>query len=139
FIANEKYKKTHIPLLASLMLLEVNFYILGGKISYIRTLRDNKEAIAYNKSLGYTLCEGQESVENQKYFLSPENFEKKTAKIRKAASRLTSMDFPNGSVLFEKVDYELGIAQQFEKIIATHELPVEVKSKDVEGGRLFFY
>ena len=139
FIANEKYKKTHIPLLASLILIELNFNVLGGKASYIRTLRENKEAIAYNQSLGYELCEGQEEVENQKYELTRERFLEKTAKIRKAAARLSSKDYPNGWLLFEAVDYELGIAQQFEKIIATHELPVEVKSKDVEGGRLFFY
>lgn len=139
FVSNEKYKKTHIPLLASLMLLEVNFYILGGKISYIRTLRDNKEAIAYNKSLGYLLCEGQEEVQNQKYYLTPESFEAKTAKIRKAASRLTGGEYSNGYVLFEPVDYELGIAQKLEEKVSQLCSPVNIKTKKTEDGRIYYY
>lgn len=139
FIANEKYKKTHIPLLASLILLEINFYILGGNISYIRTLRENKEAITYNKSLGYLLCEGQEDVQNQKYYLSPERFEAKTAKIRKAASRLTGGEYPNGYVLFEPVDYELGIAQKFEEKISGLNSPIDIKTKKTEAGMIYFY
>ncbi|MEA3504167.1 MAG: GNAT family N-acetyltransferase, partial [Bacteroidota bacterium] len=73
FIAEEKYRNTHVPLLASLMMIEISLFILQGKINYIHVLRDNKQAIAYNKSLGYQLCERQDDVENQKYFLTPEN------------------------------------------------------------------
>ncbi|MCF8308796.1 MAG: GNAT family N-acetyltransferase [Bacteroidales bacterium] len=139
FIANKNYYKTFVPLLASLTLIELNFYLLGGKESYIRTLRDNKEAIAYNKSLGYELCEGQENVENQLYVLTRENFEKKTRKIRKAASRFTDADYPNGSVMFEPHDYELGIAQEFEKIVQKGELPVDVKIRETPEGKVFYY
>ncbi len=139
FVANKKYLKTHIPLLASLTLIELNFYILGGKESYIRTLKNNKTAIAYNKTLGYELCEGQEDVENQKYRLTRESFERATLKIRKAASRFTSSDYPNGYVLFEPPDYQLGIAQEFETIINRGNLPVNVKSKTLPEGKLFYY
>lgn len=139
FIANEKYLKSHIPLLASLTLIEINFYILGGKESYIHTLRDNKAAIEYNKTLGYELCEGQEKVENQKYRLTRESFERATHKIRKAASRFSSSEYPNGYVLFEPHDYQLGIAQEFERIIKSEDLPVEVKSTSTPEGKLFYY
>ncbi|MCF8338485.1 MAG: GNAT family N-acetyltransferase [Bacteroidales bacterium] len=139
FIANKEYYKTFVPLLASLTLIEVNFYLLGGKESYIRTLRDNEEAIAYNKSLGYKLCEGQENVENQLYVLTRENYEQKTRKIRKAASRFTDSDYPNGYVLFEPHDYDLGIAQKFEKVVEKGELPVEVKIKETPEGKVFYY
>lgn len=139
FIADEKYLKSYIPLLASLIMIEANFYLLGGKESYIRTLKGNKKAIEYNKSLGYQLCDGQEDVENQLYVLTRENFEKKTRKIRKAASRFTDSDYPNGYVLFESHDYELGIAQEFEKIIQQGGLPVEVKTEETGEGKVFYY
>ncbi len=139
FIANEKYYKSYIPLLASLILIETNFYLLGAKISYIRVLRDNKEGIQYNKSLGYKLCEGQENVENQLYYLTPEEFEKKTGKIRKAASRFTDSQYPNGYVLFEQSDYDLGIAHEFEKIVKSESFPVKVNIEKTPEGTIVYY
>jgi|AntRauTorckE6833_2_1112554.scaffolds.fasta_scaffold02416_4 RimJ/RimL family protein N-acetyltransferase len=139
FIANPEYLKTHIPLFASLTLIEINFYILGGKESYIRTLRNNQTAIDYNKALGYELCEGQEEVENQLYVLTPGSFENKTRKIRKAASRYNAKPYPNGYVLFEAHDYEQGIAQRFEEIINGGKLPVEVQRSETSEGVIFYY
>lgn len=137
FIAEEKYRNTHIPLLASLMMIELNLFILKGEISYIHVLKDNAQAIAYNKSLGYKLCDGQEDVENQKYYLTPDNFDVKTAKIRKAASRLNDKKYPNGYVLFEKIDYELGIAQKFEELVKT--AAVNVIITKVPEGTMMVY
>lgn len=139
FIANEKYRGTHIPLLASLMIIEIDFTILGGKESYIRTLRDNKTAIAYNKSLGYQLCEGQEEIENQKYVLTPQRFEEKTGKIRKAAARLTKGEYANGFVLLENKDFESGIAQKLVNLMNSTPLSVDARTKTVADGLLIYY
>ncbi len=137
FIADPKYRNTHIPVLASLVLIEGSMYMLFGKESYIHILRDNHEAIAYNTAMGYELCEGQMDVDNQLYCMTKESFERKTAKIRKAAQRLCEKEYPNGYVIFEPHDYETGLAQKFESYIPDH-YPY-AKSKQVSEGKLYYY
>jgi UDP-4-amino-4,6-dideoxy-N-acetyl-beta-L-altrosamine N-acetyltransferase len=115
FLADPKYFDSFAPVLASLMMIETSFYLLNGKDSYIRIMRDNIKAIRYNTSLGYELCEGQENVQNQQYILTRAGFEQRTAKIRKAALQLSGND-PNMYLVLEPEDFEKGVGQFWEKI-----------------------
>ena len=96
--------------------------------------RNNRNAIAYNKALGYVLCEGQENIENQKYVLTKENFEKKADKIRKAALQLCGWD-NSTTVVIEKHDYENGVGQLMEVVLK----PLNIKPVICENGDKVYY
>jgi len=81
-------------------------------------MRDNKNAIQYNKSLGFELCDGQENVEHQKYILTKEKFEKKSQQILKAARKISKGD-DKLNVIIEKEDFERGIGEKIEKLLIT--------------------
>lgn len=87
FIWDKKYWNTHIPVLASLCLL--NFVFLDLKItnkSFVKILKENTQAIRFNRQLGYVLAPYQEKEKNQLYVLTSEDYIQKTEKLRKAAS-----------------------------------------------------
>lgn len=116
FMFDEKYFNTFIPVLASIILLEINFYLIKNEVVYAHVLKDNNKAILYNKSLGFELCETQEGIDNQKYKLTKENFEKKSKKIIKAASRISKGD-DELKVVIEKSDFDKGFGYQIEKLL----------------------
>jgi len=136
FLKSKEYENTFAPVLASLILIEMNFYFLNGKESYIRILKDNLKSISYNKSIGYELCENQENIENQLYVLTRESFERKTKKIRKAALRISGND-PYFYLIWEPLDFESGIAQNSERIVKDY--PIEIPSKFENGCRIYYY
>ena len=125
FLANDKFKNSFVPVLCSLILLETNFFFLGGKESYIRILKDNAASISYNTQLGYELCPKQEEVENQQYVLTRARFIEKTLKLRKAALKLSGD--PNLYVVWEPHDYETGMAQESEELFSKSELDIREK------------
>ncbi|MCF8371614.1 MAG: GNAT family N-acetyltransferase [Bacteroidales bacterium] len=134
FLGSEKYINSPIPVLASLILLEMSFFLLGGKDSYIRILKGNTTSIKFNRQLGYQLCPGQDEIENQRYVLTRESFITKTYKLRKAALRLSGD--PNMYVVWEPHDYESGMAQESEELFAKSELHSDDKWED--GCHIFW-
>jgi hypothetical protein len=126
-----------VPVCASLILIEINFYWFNGKDSYIRILKDNQRSIAYNRQIGYELCPGQDNVENQLYIMTRANFEKKTRKILKAALKISGGD-PNLYIVMEKNDYKTGLAQAYEKFFENYPLKVGRKT-DIDGNTVFYY
>lgn len=136
FLGVEKYLNTYVPILVSLCGIETTFYIMNWNMSYASMLRDNHRAISFNKSLGYKLCEGQENIENQKYFLTREMFEIKAKKIRKAARKITVTD-DTTYFLIEKNDYDIGYADLFDKIIKNS--PYNIKSKNNKEGIIYYF
>ena len=81
FIWDESFRKTSVPLAAALVLTETSF-IFGFRKTFIKVLRNNPVAIAFNKGLGYELLPGQENAVNQKYVLTEQNYFEKAAKLR---------------------------------------------------------
>lgn len=136
FLWDESYINTIVPVLASLCLLEVGFYYLNWNTSYIKVLRDNAQAIEYVSSLGYTLSEGQEDIENQTYFLTRELFETKGKKIQQAARAFLDEESGEGYLLLEPVDYETGIAQKIESYFT--EANIYLHRKGIAGSRMYF-
>ncbi len=134
FIADKKNKNSFVPILASLTLLEISFFFLGGKQSYIKILKSNSTSIKYNKQLGYKLCENQDNIENQRYFLTCTDFINSTYKLRKAALQI-SKD-PNMYVIWEPHDYESGMAQEGEILSKKYEL--EVNNKWENGEHIYY-
>jgi hypothetical protein len=74
--------------------------------------------------LGYQLCEGQEEIDHQRYEMTRESFEQKGGKIRKAVRSLAGND-NHAKVLFEPVDYEIGLAQKFEELLKAYSPQLE--------------
>lgn len=136
FLWDESYINTIVPVLASLCLLEVGFYYLNWETSYIRVLRGNQQAIEYVNSLGYMLCEGQESEENQKYYLNKTLFETKGKKIQQAARAFLDKDSGEGYLLLEPHDYETGIAQIIENYFLEND--IYLHRKGLAGSRMYF-
>ena len=136
FLSSDKYKNSYVPVFASLILLEMSFFFLGGKDSYIRILQENLSSISYNKQLGYVLCPGQENIKNQKYILTRENFVAKTNKVRKAALKISGGD-KNMYLVWEKEDYESGIAQESDKLLSASHL--SIPHKWVNGEHIYSY
>ncbi|HEU4609116.1 MAG TPA: GNAT family N-acetyltransferase [Chitinophagaceae bacterium] len=73
FIAEEGDRESAYALEASVLLNDYAFSI-GIETIFIKVLKDNRRAIAYNKLLGYALLDGQENAYNQNYFLSREAY-----------------------------------------------------------------
>jgi RimJ/RimL family protein N-acetyltransferase len=138
FIWDDKYLNTTVPIFATLFLIELGFYVLNGKKSYIRILKKNKRAKDFSESLGYTLCKNQENVENQMYVLTKESFETKGVKVMNAIKTLADAD-DTGRFYLEKEDYESGIAQFIEKKIAQSPVAESIKYKKLEEGRMYYY
>ena len=85
FIWNETYLSSPEIMQASVLLTDFSYYI-GMKKIYIRILKDNSKAIAFNISLGYKLLSDQDDVYNQKYELeTPDIYFNATEKIRHQA------------------------------------------------------
>ena len=136
FFWEKDYIHTFIPILASLVLLDVGFHYLDWRISYIHVMRDNEPAIGYARQIGYEVCEGQEEEENQLYFLTRENFEARAKNIRKAAEVFRDEGSGEGYLLLEPSDYESGLAQWIEEYFAS--AGVQLNMKETEKGKMFF-
>ncbi len=93
FIWDPRYQGSEIPVFATLCLLDTIFFVLRiSDKSVVRILKNNDRAIRYNKLLGYVLLPGQEHQKHQYYFLTKNDYEKKSEKIRRAA-QIISGDF----------------------------------------------
>ena len=136
FLWDDTYINTLVPVLASLCLLEVGFYYLNWNTSYIKVLRDNQQAKEYVHSLGYMLCDGQEDIENQKYYLTRELFETRGKKIQKAARAFLEEESGEGYLLLEPADYESGIAQKIENYFLEHQ--IYLHRRGIKGSRMYF-
>jgi RimJ/RimL family protein N-acetyltransferase len=135
-IWDERYIDTQVPLMISLLLSEVGFYIFHGEKAIIRILQDNKKAIQYALSFGYRLCEGEQDKELQKYELTKERFEQIGVRLLKAMNSL----YKSSNTLYlllEPNDYKIGIAQHLEKIIS-NEL-INAKRKEDDQGVWYCY
>lgn len=131
FFWDEKIYSTPVPLLAILTFAEVGIRMFNLH-AYARILRGNTRAIRYNQLMGFELCDGQENVENQLYYLSRERYLERSAKIRKAFYAISGST--PLTLLMEPEDYDIGIAGQVEKVIAREYV---LESKETEQGRLY--
>ena len=81
FIWDEAFRETTTPISASLLLTDTSI-ILGLKRTFAKVLNDNKNAITFNKMLGYTLLPDQGNEIAAHYVLEMENYISKRDKLR---------------------------------------------------------
>jgi len=135
FLFDEKYHTSPAPVLAALILIEKGFFIFGDAESVIHIVKENEQAIRFNKALGYELCEGQENISKQKYILTKEMFIAKTRKIRKAALKLSKTENKIVSV-FTQEDYDTGLGEVLEGINKKMGLDYELNDN---GDKVYTY
>lgn len=122
FIGRPEFYHTFVPKLVSIAGIETLFYNLGWKKQYAHVLLSNTNAVKYNLELGYRLCEGQEGVDHQRYELTRESFDRTAGKIQKMVRSISGSD-THCKILFEPVDYKIGIAQKFEDLFIRNPIP----------------
>jgi hypothetical protein len=136
FIWNDTYD--FAPLLASVLLCEIGFYIMKGGDSYAKVLKKNKRAIEYNTIIGYDVIENKPRSRYIKIKLTKENFKIRTEKLRKTIMINTNS---NGemSLELEKHDYDSGLAQMMEN---NHIFPLmqedpSIQCIEINGGKTY--
>jgi len=135
FIRDQKYWNTPVPSIVSVMMTQLFFRIFGWDHYHARILKSNTAAIRYNRSLGYTLCEGQEENENQLYILRREVFEKRSVKLLQALSVLADGDT---SAVCQLEPEELGT--ELESFIEDHrpDIPWITGIEENSEGRFYY-
>ena len=133
FYWDEGVYNTPVPIMVAMILSETFVEIFEMKV-YARILRSNKRAIRYNTFMGFRLCEGQENVENQLYYLDRESYLKKAGKVRQAFYLL--IERAPVRLLLEPRDYETGIAGYVENFLEANTIS-EVVIKP--GGKEYVF
>jgi RimJ/RimL family protein N-acetyltransferase len=112
FIGDDQYWNSLVPILIFLIASEVHFRLEGGENIYGKILKTNKNAISFNKSLGFKLCDGQDENENQLYCLKKEDYLKTYVKLKKYITSYYNYSEPI-KIIFEKEDYDQGVFDYF--------------------------
>lgn len=86
FIWKKQYYKTIVPSLAALCLLEMGFEVLSWNKTYIKVLKSNKEAIAFNKQVGFDIVNSTNEVCLME--LSRKSYLKKSRKLILSLTKL---------------------------------------------------
>ncbi len=90
FIWDKNYLGTHIPVLASLAMLEYFFETFGLEKYFAKVGRENKVATQYNAALGFKLHEKSKENDFDFYVLEKENYLRASEKLKKFASTISS-------------------------------------------------
>jgi RimJ/RimL family protein N-acetyltransferase len=81
FIWEEELWQTTVPLMANLVLMDLSL-LFGLKKSFIKVMNDNKRAIQYNLSLGYTVWAADATEKSKIYVLDNARYLEKTKIFR---------------------------------------------------------
>jgi RimJ/RimL family protein N-acetyltransferase len=90
FVWDKNYLGTHIPVLASLAMLECFFENFGLQKYFAKVRRENSVAVRYNLALGFRLCEKSNDSKFDFYVLEKENYLKTSEKLKRFASTVSS-------------------------------------------------
>jgi len=135
FIPEQRFWNTFVPAVVSVMMTDLFFRVFGWDYFYAHILKSNHQAIQYNKSLGYELCDNQEEVENQLYILRREQFVKKAAKLIKALSVMTGGD---STAIFHLEPEDLGTDIERFSEDNMPESPRVVRIEENDQGRFYY-
>ncbi len=133
FYWNKDLYDSEVPIIATLIFGDLGV-ISGGFETYAHILRNNERAIRFNKMIGFELCEGQEDVGNQLYFMTRESYLKSAKKLRKAFYQLKGNE--PIVIYLEKRDYDTGYARFMEKQMESKYL---LKAEEVDGGKKLYF
>lgn len=118
FIWEEKYLKTIVPALATMMLMELGFEILSWKKTSINILASNKEALTYNKQVGFKITDKNKEIVTME--LTRESYHKKARKIIIALTK----NQREKSLILKITPEDKDIIDKIVGLIITHHIPV---------------
>lgn len=93
FIWEKKYWETYIPVAASIILNDFNFFMANFKINYAKVLKSNRNAVQYNLIQGYRIVE-EDPNGVVMMSLNKEDYVIKSAKLKKAIGSITKDNNP---------------------------------------------
>jgi len=88
FVWHEDYLGSHIPVLASMAMLDVVFYGLGLKKVFAKVKYQNSEALNYNTALGFRHITPDTNKQFGRYELTPQLYETHASDLIKATYKL---------------------------------------------------
>ena len=106
FIWDSLYENSHIPVIASICLVDMTFLILKMKKTTAKVRMDNKVAIDYNLKLGYEIVQQIDGKGMLKMELTIENYFDKTNDLRAMVKKISGdkTDLLWEDVIFPKED-----------------------------------
>lgn len=111
FIYEEKYRETHIPVAASLILMQIGYGLLNVQETRIKVLKDNQKALNYNLYFGFEICRNNPDEIFVEMIQRRESFFKKTNSLHHQLVKLTKDKDPYLYLYLEPHDYLNGVAQ----------------------------
>ena len=90
FIWDKDYLGTHIPVLASLAMLECFFENFRLQDYFAKVSRENSVAVRYNLTLGFRLHETSNDSSFDIYVLEKENYLKASEKLKRFAATISN-------------------------------------------------
>jgi RimJ/RimL family protein N-acetyltransferase len=90
FVWDKNYLGTHIPVLASLAMLECFFENFGLEKYSAKVSRENSVAVRYNLTLGFLLHEKSKDSSFDFYALEKENYLKSSEKLKRFAATISN-------------------------------------------------
>ncbi len=130
FVWDKDCLKTIIPSLASLCLLELGYEMLNWNEVFIKVLKTNIAAIAFNKQLGFKLLKIEGSDEVAHFYLNKRLFEKK---VRRSIVSMTKLsDIKTLKLILDEVDEASGLSEKIENRMLQSENNIrKVKKENV--------
>lgn len=94
FIWDEQHSSSLVPVLASIIMIELTFNVIGLDSTYAEVRAENARSKYYNAKLGYVLWKEDREAGKEVHVLTRENYMSKGIKIREAVRRITGDDTP---------------------------------------------
>jgi RimJ/RimL family protein N-acetyltransferase len=135
FIWEERFRNSMIPLLVSVCIIEMAFYVLNWEKSEVVVLKSNKQAIDYNLSLGFIIQNAADS-NIIKMVLTRENYEVKAKKLTEAALILNQGN-SDMILTLEPQDFNSGLAIFIENLL--EKSPVRLEQKTEGKNKIFIH
>jgi RimJ/RimL family protein N-acetyltransferase len=136
FIPFEKYHNTALPAIVTYLSGNIPFHILQAVKGYAHVLKNNPRGQAFVRLLGYELSPGQEDAENQEWTITPDLFNNRLMKIRKAVEAL-SEDRSPGRLIIERSEFDDPLVQQWEAKVKESRFLLKVET--TEEGRVYYF
>lgn len=136
FIPFEKYHNTALPAIVTYLSGNIPFRILGLGKGYAHVLKENLPGQAFVRLLGYELSPGQENEENQEWSITPDLYNKRLTKLKKAVE-IMNEDRSPGRLVFETEELEDPVAGQWEARVK--ESGNLLNTETTAEGRIYYF
>jgi RimJ/RimL family protein N-acetyltransferase len=136
FIPFEKYHNTALPAIVTYLSGNIPFHILQAEKGYAHVLKNNARGQAFVRLLGYELSPGQENEENQEWSITPDLFNNRLSKLKKAVETMNEDRSP-GRLIIERDEFDDLLVQQWEAKV--RESKYLLNTEMTEKSRIYYF